>query len=176
MEGKGAIPGPAGKPLLTARADNAPMNALSHLLAALAGAAGAVVGMMLFASPNVPPHTPEVLVAGVAGAKGDGNLALASSLRTLIAARGIRALARPTNCALSVEGFVDHLPEGEGEQVRIVWRISDPAGSVVANVRQENTVAKGALDEGWGEAARLAAAGARDSLLAVLAETGGPCT
>ncbi len=138
------------------------------------------------------PATPEAVIAGfpgarlavlpVTGAPGDGDEALAASLRLALeraevplveAPGGIGGgITAPEDLApedLAVRGTVETTPPAEGQQqVTIVWRLVDGSGAELGKIEQANAVPAGSLDGPWGRIATLVARGAAAGLTDLL--------
>lgn len=112
---------------------------------------------------------PSIAVGEIAGAPGDGNRALASNLRGLLAETGYGALRRGSDAGAPyrVGAVVDVTPQpaAGGDLVRLSWRVATPDGAAIASIDQENLVPPGTLDQRWGEIAYFAAAAALEGII-----------
>lgn len=105
-----------------------------------------------------------VAVLGVKGA-GSGNAELASAMRVVLDDAGWPVFKNKRKDALNIEGKVSlSAVEGESQTVHIVWLVTSPSGKVLGDVRQENAVPAGSLDQGWGENAEAAAQAAAEGI------------
>lgn len=108
-----------------------------------------------------------VAVRKVAGAPGDGNNSLASSLTAVLKHRDIE-LVDPANGRpdLAIDGEIKVDPAKEGQQhVKIVWHVAPPAGGEIGQVAQENDVPRGRLDGAWGDIAYSVAMAAESGIM-----------
>ncbi|MGE0629738.1 MAG: hypothetical protein AB7O43_18190 [Hyphomicrobiaceae bacterium] len=112
------------------------------------------------ASPAAATSASGVIVTPVSGAPGDGNGALMTAMQSELRQAGI-ASAGPGAPSYKVTGKVTMGRPNNGKQsIRIDWKVSDPSGSVLATVTQNNEIQAGLLDAKWGGTATDAAQGA----------------
>jgi len=143
---------------------------------AAASAAGLAASML----PETPKEAPgggrtRVAVRKVAGAPGDGDTALATSLSTVLKHRDIE-LVDPVQGKpdIAVDCDVTLDPAKEGKQhVKIVWRVARAAGGEIGKVAQENDVPRGRLDAAWGDVAYSVAVAAEEGIMQ-LVDRGAP--
>ncbi len=124
----------------------------------------------LFTTPgNAGEDAVAVFVGGISGAPGDGAEALTLALRRALAGAGVTVVEALAPNALQVRGQVQ-LSElnPSTQQVKLIWRVLDPGGGEVGVIDQSHEIRPGQLDSNWGEAAFLAADGARDGILDLL--------
>ncbi len=124
----------------------------------------------LFTTPgNAGEDAVAVFVGGITGAPGDGAEALALALRRSLSGAGVTVVEALASNALQVQGQVQ-LSElnPSTQQVKLIWRLLDPGGGEVGVIDQSHEIRSGQLDSNWGEAAFLAADGARDGILDLL--------
>ncbi len=115
-----------------------------------------------------PEEAPRALVA-VAGAPGDGEQALTSSLAKRLAAAGIKSASAFGENVYSVEGTVRVAAAKGGRQsVRIDWTVFAPDGSTLGGVSQTRSVRKGSLEHNWGASADAAARAAAAEIVKLL--------
>jgi len=99
-----------------------------------------------------------VAVAAITGAPGDGNLALAASLRKILRNAGWPVKDKTGPDTLVIKGAVGVAPPSEGVQrVSLEWTVNDPEGKVLGSIKQANQVPAGSLDGKWGLTADYAA-------------------
>ncbi|MDD3444600.1 MAG: hypothetical protein PHS60_04270 [Zavarzinia sp.] len=130
--------------------------------------AAAVTGPAAPRPPAVRPRGPAiaVVVAGVEGAPGDGNTALADAMRKALAIGGLTVPDTPREGALVVHGTVEVTPRTPTlEHVILTWEVRNPAGESIATIAQENDVPAGALNHAWGPIAGAAAQGGADGVM-----------
>jgi hypothetical protein len=111
-----------------------------------------------------------VAIRKIAGAPGDGNNSLASSLTTLLQHRDLE-IVDPANGKpqLDVDGEITVDPIKEGKQhVKIVWRVSRAGGGEIGTVAQENDVPRGRLDGPWGDVAYSVAMAAEGGVMQLI--------
>jgi hypothetical protein len=105
-----------------------------------------------------------VAVLGVKGA-GSGNDELTQAMRAVLDDAGWPVLEAKRKDALNIQGKVSLSPvEGNSQTVRIVWLVTSPSGKGLGDVRQENAVPAGSLDNGWGDNAVAAAQAAAEGI------------
>ncbi|MEX1059876.1 MAG: hypothetical protein WED13_02530 [Methyloceanibacter sp.] len=105
----------------------------------------------------------------VAGAPGDGEVALAAALSRQLAARGLKPATAFQANVFEVQGTVRVAPGAKGKQsVTIVWVVLGPDGNQLGVTRQTKDVRKGSLDKKWGAAAAAAAAAAAEDIVKLL--------
>lgn len=120
------------------------------------------------ATVAAPPK--KVAIQGVDGAPGDGNRALARALAAILARHSVALAAEPGDDTYIIVGAVRLGDSGPGQQtVEIDWSLLRPDGRSVGAIHQKNAVPRGRLDGAWGDIAFLAAEGAAEGLLQVLA-------
>lgn len=120
------------------------------------------------AAIEAPP--PAVFVAAVTGAPGNGNHALRRGMRNALANHAIRIVDRePGPDAFTVTARVAvGAAAGDGQEVRISWRVFDADGQEHATIDQANTVAAGSLKREWGAVADAVAGAAAEGISAAL--------
>ena len=111
------------------------------------------------------------IVPAVVGAPGDGNTALSAAMRQELQTAGI-GNAGPGQRAYLVAGKVSVGAPKDGKQsIKIDWRVTDPAGGLLATVSQNNDIQAGALEGAWGAIADEAAQGAAAKIKALIEES-----
>jgi len=124
-----------------------------------------VIGLMFavwWSSPvaagtKTPADAPLAYVT-VAGAPGDGEMALATALSRQLAARGLKPATAFQANVYEVQGTVRLAPGSKGkENVTIIWVVLGPDGTQLGVTRQNKEVRKGSLNKSWGSAANAAA-------------------
>jgi hypothetical protein len=134
-----------------------------------------VVGVLavgILAPPAASAETATPAEAGgplayvtVAGAPGDGEVALAAALSRQLAARGLTLATAFQANVYEVQGTVRVAPGAKGkESITIIWVVLAPDGTQLGVTRQTKDVRKGALDKKWGPAANAAAAAAAEDI------------
>lgn len=164
-----------GKPVTSADWANAVPATLSStaIQAApnIASLLTAIQASIQHADPNSLYNRPaRVDVPPVTGAPGDGNLALTTQLRALLAKLGPMVQDTPANADFIVQGQVKVVPIADNQQrVEIQWIVTTPTGDERGRVVQLNNVPAGSLNGYWGEIATVvaqeAAGGIRDVIL-----------
>lgn len=110
-----------------------------------------------------------LFLAGITGAPGDGNTALAIALRLVLANSGLGSAETAEAAAYILRGTVAVDPPRDGGQpVEIRWRITTRDGKEVGEAVQRNAVPAGRLDKPWGAVAGLAARAAVDGITDIL--------
>ena len=112
-------------------------------------------------------RAPRVIFAGVTGAPGDGNTALAATMKAEMTKSGQMLYEPPVKADFRVEGQVNVVPTGPTTQrVEIQWIVTDAKGDEAGRVLQLNEIRRGLLDAYWGDVALVvaqeAAPGVRD--------------
>lgn len=101
--------------------------------------------------PNAWARAPIFLVRPVYGAPGTGNRELTQSVRSELQARGAQITDNPALASHVMQGSVRVSPAFGGKQkTRIVWLVTTVSGEELGTATQENAVAAGSLDGGWG--------------------------
>ena len=109
------------------------------------------------------------MVPSVAGAPGDGSVALTSAIQRELTKNGVALTDKPTTQTYRVEGKVVVGEGKDGKQpISIDWNVKDPQGKKLGTVSQKNEVAQGSLDGAWGKTADAAAAAAAQGILKLL--------
>lgn len=125
---------------------------------------------------NVPRQRPRVFLAGVTGAPGDGNKALATAMSAVLAGDGIDVTADRARATHTLAGKVTmaETTDPGTETIAIAWQVLDPAGRVLAEIAQSNGIPKGSLAHAWGETAYDVAQAASEGLIAALEQMAQP--
>lgn len=110
-----------------------------------------------------------VAVLPVTGGNAKSNGELTLAMRKVLSEAGWDVLPNSRKDALSIQGKVAIDPALAGRQmVHLVWQVSTPAGKSLGNVKQDNAVADGSLNVGWGENAGFAAQGAAEGIFKLI--------
>jgi hypothetical protein len=120
---------------------------------------------------------PRIRMAGVKGATGDGNAALAARMREFLAHEGfvVQDVADGANYALEAE--VSLVPTERNQQrVEIQWIVSRRDGEELGRVVQINEVPAGRLNRLWGDIAYAVAEEAAGGVRTVVATTLAPAS
>jgi hypothetical protein len=139
-------------------------------IAQLASAgAGGFAALLTDETPKEAPGGGRVRVAirKIAGAPGDGDDSLASSLDAVLKHQDIElvdaAKGRPD---LDVDAEIKVDPAREDKQhVKIVWHVARAAGGEIGQVAQENDIPRGRLDGPWGDVAYSVAMAAEGGIM-----------
>jgi hypothetical protein len=129
-------------------------------------------GSSLFALPSLPSlgsgPAATVALAGVSGAPGDGNEALARAMSTALRGQNIPVTgANPR--AHRLAATVALADAGGGEQgITIEWTLTDPQGISLGTITQRNRVPAGSLNGPWGATAETSAAAAARGVIELL--------
>jgi hypothetical protein len=113
---------------------------------------------------------PRVLLTGVSGAPGDGNMSLANNLASQMSALGLVVQDTPEGADYTVSGEVRVTPGPAGQDhVEIRFTVLDVYGKGAGQVSFINDVPHGALDRFWGDVALIvaqqAAGGVRETIV-----------
>lgn len=115
------------------------------------------------------PAIKAVAVPVVIGAKGKGNSELTAAMRNVLKEAGWPVQAGRSTDALLITGKVTlGSAEGPEQKVKLVWTVAGPDGKVLGEIVQENAVATGSLDQGWGENAQFASEAAAEGIFKLI--------
>ena len=105
--------------------------------------------------PNSLYNRPaRIFFAGVTGAPGDGDAALARFMRRKLPETGDQLVDHPGSADFLLRATVKVTDEPGGQQqVEIHWLVADPAGKIAGDVAQGHDIPKGTLDRYWGDVA-----------------------
>ncbi|MFC3229625.1 hypothetical protein ACFOGJ_20420 [Marinibaculum pumilum] len=122
-------------------------------------------------APEAPKAAPTArfFVFDVSGAPGDGNAALARSMKRILTASGVPFAPEMTAEAYILAGSVAMKAAGQGqEQVTIDWTLFAPDGEEIGTVTVENLVPQGSLDGAWGPIADAASTGSAEGMIQLI--------
>lgn len=112
---------------------------------------------------------PSLVVTPVAGAPGNGEVALARAMEVALEWQGATLALEPDDHAFLVLGSVALSDAEPGAQrVEVVWEVLRPDGQRLGVVSQVNTVPHGALDGEWGPIAAAIARGGAQGVIDLL--------
>jgi hypothetical protein len=142
-----------------------------------AAGAGGLAALLTDETPKEQPGGGRIRVAirKIAGAPGDGEESLASSLKALLKHQDIELVdAANGKPDIAVDAAVTVDPAKDGKQhVKVVWHVARAAGSEVGQVAQENDIPRGRLDGPWGDVAYSVAMAAEGGIMQ-LVDRGAP--
>ena len=120
-------------------------------------------------------NAPRVFLAGVRGAPGDGNTALAERVRGALNQRGMVVQDNAVAAGFAVSADVSVVASGmpNEQRVEIVWTVSRRDGEDLGRVIQLNTIPARSLDRFWGDVASAAASEAAGGIRDVIRNAGG---
>ena len=119
--------------------------------------------------PSPADSAVEVSIGSISGATGDGNVALAQSLKMALAAKGAKVPEASAGRGWQVECVVSiSALSATEDRVQLVWKLLDPEKKEAGTLTQENPVAKGRLGKKWGDVASFAAEAAADGIWQIL--------
>jgi hypothetical protein len=123
----------------------------------------------------VPPAKPggmvinSVAVPLVTGATGKGNAELTTAMRKALKEAGWPVSTSPRKDALTIRGRVTiGKPHGPNQSAKIVWDVLTPDGKRLGDLKQDNAVPAGSLDQSWGENAGYAAEAAAEGIFKLI--------
>lgn len=120
-------------------------------------------------APAPEEKRPEVFLAGITGAPGDGGRTLPRALATVIEAREFAMTKDRAHALAVVQGTMSVKPNGAGkEKVEIKWHVARPNGEEVGVVTQANDIPAGSLKGAWGQTAGDVALAAADGIVELL--------
>ncbi len=153
-------------------------NGNDEQIAQLASAgAGGLAALLNDDTPKEQPGGGRIRVAvrKIAGAPGDGDTSLTSSLTALLKRQDIQlvdaAKGKP-DIDVDADIKVDQAQGGK-QHIKIVWHVARAAGGEIGQVAQENDIARGQLDGAWGDVAYSVAMAAEGGIMQ-LVERGAP--
>jgi hypothetical protein len=117
-----------------------------------------------------------LLIGGVAGAPGDGAIALEKAITSLLKRQDLAIVTDPqagADLVLAADVALGR-PQAGQQHVRIVWHVRRKNGDEIGTVAQENDVPAGLLDGAWGDVAYTVAAAAQDGIMALVARGAPP--
>ncbi|MFT3987419.1 hypothetical protein [Aestuariivirga sp.] len=123
------------------------------------------------ASDIIPGHAviKVVAVVPVEGSPGKGNGELTEAMRRTLKAAGWPVVEEPRADALVVRGKVDLAKaQGGNQKVAVHWVVETPQGKSLGDVKQDNSVPAGSLDQGWGPAATAVADAASSGIFDII--------
>ncbi len=136
------------------------------------GAVGPILGSIGGAGPaaaEAPAALRRVRIAGVSGAPGDGDTALADAVRRALLRHGARIVGAEGESDYQIVGQVDLTPPSGGRQdITIRWVVNGADGSELGDIVQRNAIRTGALDRPWGAVAGVIAAAAGPGIIEVM--------
>ena len=129
-------------------------------------AAAAVIGLLGDAARgNQTTEPPVFVVLPVAGAPGDGPVALMKAMEMALASGGARLAEEPGPGVFVVSGEVSVTEDSaESQRLAVLWEVHDPEGKRLGTVAQENSVPTGRLEGRWGSLAAAIASGGADGV------------
>ena len=122
----------------------------------------------------LPPSAvrPALVVTPIAGAPGNGAVALGRAMTKALEWRGATLALEPGENTLLVLGSVALSDAAAGSQlVEITWEVIRPDGARLGVVSQKNTVPEGSLDGKWGTIAAAIASSAAQGVVDLLDRT-----
>jgi hypothetical protein len=97
---------------------------------------------------------PEVFIARIVGAPGDGNNSLYKNMRRMLIIAGLNVVSKRGDSMFLLTGFVNKSPTYEGlNDVAITWLVTTNDGRIVGKSTQNNKILEGSLDQEWGQVA-----------------------
>jgi hypothetical protein len=110
-------------------------------------------------------------IGPIAGAPGDGDQALVTSITEILKKQDLAIVSDPqakADLVLDAEVAVAK-PKGGKQNVKIVWHVRRKEGGEIGTVGQENDVPAGLLDGAWGDVAYMVAVSAQDGIMELVA-------
>jgi hypothetical protein len=123
---------------------------------------------------KTPPKPGDTVIKAVAvlpvtGAKGRGNAELTNAMRKVLKDAGWPVLSAPRADALTIQGSVVMDAAQNGQQpVHLTWAVHTPKGKNLGDIKQNNGVPAGSLDQGWGENAGFATQAAAEGIFKLI--------
>lgn len=118
-------------------------------------------------------HPYQVVIGTVDGAPGNGDQLMAEAMRLIFSAENLSApvnvVKTPAPGAFIIEGATKLSGTTDKlETIAITWTVTDTAGAVLGQVKQNNQIARGSLNGDWGDTAFYAAEAAAEGILNIL--------
>jgi hypothetical protein len=111
-------------------------------------------------------------IGAIAGAPGDGDQALVTSITEILKKQDLAIVSDPqakADLVLDADVAVAK-PKGGKQNVKIVWHVRrKDGGDEIGTVGQENDVPAGLLDGAWGDVAYMVAVSAQDGIMELVA-------
>ncbi len=116
--------------------------------------------------PEATPKDPNAeVIRAIAVLPVAGSKELTEAMRAVLDDAGLPVITKKRKDALTIQGQVKiSSPTGGQQGVKLVWLVTSPAGKLLGDVKQENTVPAGSLDQGWGENALAASQAAAEGI------------
>ncbi len=115
------------------------------------------------------PGDTEIKAVAVLPVSGSGGAELTSAMRKVLKDAGWPVLSAARADALSIQGRVVVDAAKDNQQlVHLVWVVSTPKGKVLGDIKQNNPVAAGSLNSGWGENAGYATQAAAEGIFKLI--------
>jgi hypothetical protein len=168
---RGSVDGAPVPAATWAAADESTLSAAATAAApAIMQTLRSVEAAMKQSDPNSLYNRPaRIFLAGITGAPGDGDRALAIQLRHLIPQTGDILTSRRADADFILQGLVRATNGAGGQQtIEMHWVVSDPSGKVAGDVAQLHDFPQGALDHYWGDVAQAAASEAAGGIHQVI--------
>jgi hypothetical protein len=146
-------------------------DAVARLAAASAAQVAALLQDEAPSEAEISGRT-RLAIGAVAGAPGDGNQALVSSITEILKKQDLAIISDPQAKAdLLLEADVAVAkPKAGTQNVKIVWHVRrKDGGDEIGTVGQENDVPAGLLDGAWGDVAYMVAVSAQEGILELVA-------
>jgi hypothetical protein len=125
------------------------------------------------AAPRSPAPRPALVIAPIAGAPGNGQVAMARAMAGALEWRGMVLATESGDNTLLVLGTVLVTDAEPGVQrIEVVWEVLKPDGQRLGIINQANTLPAGALDGEWGAIAAAIADGGATGVLDLLDKSG----
>src|SRR5204863_4407647 len=112
-----------------------------------------------------------LLIGAIAGAPGDGNQALVTSITEILKKQDLAIVSDPqakADLVLDADVAVEK-PKGGKQNVKIIWHVRHKDGGEIGTVGQENDVPAGLLDGAWGDVAYMVAVSAQEGIMELVA-------
>ena len=137
-------------------------------------AAPVLVDAPLTPEPPPPPAVPKpsdtvIKAVAVLPVTGVGGGELTKAMRKVLKDAGWPVIASKRADALTLQGSIKIDAAENGQQtVHLVWRVFTPKGKDLGDIKQNNAVPAGSLNEGWGENAGFAAQAAAEGIFKLI--------
>jgi hypothetical protein len=151
-------------------------DAVARLAAASAGQVAALLQDEAPSEAEIGGRT-RLAIGAIAGAPGDGDQALVTSITEILKKQDLAIVSDPqakADLVLDADVAVAK-PKGGKQNVKIVWHVRrKDGGDEIGTVGQENDVPAGLLDGAWGDVAYMVAVSAQDGIMELVARGAPP--
>ncbi len=115
---------------------------------------------------------PTVVIGGITGAPLDGNQSLRRAITQALAIRKVPLAESADIQAVAVAASVRLTPStGTRDRIEIVWRVKEPNGTLIGEVKQANALDRASVSETWRVIAPIIADAAAEGILGLVRQS-----